>query len=174
MAMTPEAADGVDLRRSDPISIYRADYLALVRLAVGFVGDRETAEDLVQDTFLRVEAKWPQIRDVDAASRYLRTSVVNAARDVLRRRRISRRLPWTTPTQSPGADETLLGQEDRSTVRSAVSRLPTRQREVITLRYLAELSIVETARTLGISEAAVKTSTRRALSALAQTLGEAP
>ncbi len=171
---TSDASEGLrlNLKPADPITTYRSTYRDLVRLATAFVGDLESAEDLVQDTFLRVHDKWPRIRDADASIRYLRTAVVNAARDVLRRRRRARKLPWTGQPHVPGADVEVLGNLRGAGVRDAVAGLPRRQREVITLRYLSDLSITETALTLGISPAAVKTSAGRALATLSTTLGE--
>lgn len=174
MGSTSDASEVVRLilTPADPITVYRSSYRDLVRLAIAFVGDLETAEDLVQDTFLRVHDKWPRIRDAEASLRYLRTAVVNGARDVLRRRRRARTLPWFGQRFAPGVDVEVLGYLRSAGIWAAVAALPRRQREVMTLRYLSDLSITETALTLGISSAAVKTSAGRALATLSNTLGE--
>src|SRR5947209_3333723 len=70
--------------------LYRTRRLGLVRLAVLLVDDQETAEDVVQDAFAGLHRRWASLASTDAAVGYLRTSVVNGARTVLRRRRTVR------------------------------------------------------------------------------------
>ena len=82
----PDADVGVE-------RLYRAHRLAMVRLAAFLVDDRESAEDVVQDAFAGLHRRWHTLSSEDAALSYLRTSVVNTARSVLRRRRTVRRFP---------------------------------------------------------------------------------
>jgi DNA-directed RNA polymerase specialized sigma24 family protein len=83
-----------DRRRSgeddEAVALYAAHRLRLVRLAVLLVDDLQTAEDVVQDAFARFLARRPGLDDQQQALAYLRTSVVNGARDKLRRRRTAR------------------------------------------------------------------------------------
>jgi hypothetical protein len=72
------------------VDIYHAHRLAMVRLAILLVDDLATAEDVVQDAFAALHQRWERLNDVNAALGYLRVSVVNAARSVLRRRRTAR------------------------------------------------------------------------------------
>ena len=158
--------------------LHARNYLALVRLAAAFLGDRQSAEDVVQDVFIRIETRTPGLNDPDSAERYLRVSVLNGARNALRAQ--GRRLARDTAVGDAhiegdtvaSAEVSAVGRLGRQSVRAAVMRLPDRQRDVVFLRYLGDLSIAETARTLNISQAAVKTSNTRALKALARILGD--
>jgi RNA polymerase sigma-70 factor (sigma-E family) len=148
------------------VALYRAERLAMVRLAAFLVGDAHVAEDVVQDAFAGLHAKWHRLRDEDAAIRYLRRSVVNAARSALRRRRTADRYTWPVAPSEPAADSGVLLTDERNQLRQAVARLPQRQREVLVLRYWADLSEAEIAATLGVSAGTVKSSASRALQAL--------
>jgi hypothetical protein len=64
--------------------LYSAHYRALVGLAVSLVRDVQTAEEVVQDSFVAVHGGWPRLRDAEKALAYLRQSVVNRSRSVLR------------------------------------------------------------------------------------------
>jgi RNA polymerase sigma-70 factor (sigma-E family) len=159
----------------DAAALHREHFLHLTRLAAMLVGDRETAEDIVQDVFVRMQGRWRRFPDTERALRYVRASVVNGARAALRRRRLAARTAAqhgsdTDPT-GPAAEQLVLDGLRDGSVRAAVARLPRRQREVILLRYLEDLSIVETARVLGISGGAVKASAGRAMISLASMLG---
>ena len=152
--------------------LFRTERLRMVRLALLLVDDRETAEDVVQDAFAALHQRWPQLRDADAALGYLRTSVVNGARSVLRRRWTVRRNPQPAAdalTAEPADGRALLEDEHRQVLR-ALRALPSRQREVIVLRYWAELSEAEVATTLGISRGAVKSGASRGRDAIAAAL----
>ncbi|MDT4946455.1 MAG: hypothetical protein QOH14_3188 [Pseudonocardiales bacterium] len=160
------ADDGVEL-------LFRTQRLAMVRLALLLVDDRETAEDVVQDAFAALHRRWAALSSDDAAIGYLRASVVNGARSVLRRRRTVRRFPQPvdgTLTDAPSDARLLLAEEHRE-VLAALQKLPARQREVIVLRYWAELSEAQVAQTLGISLGAVKSSASRGRDAIAALLG---
>jgi RNA polymerase sigma-70 factor (sigma-E family) len=156
----------------DPAALHREHYRHLTRLAAMLVGDRETAEDVVQDVFAGMQNRWRRLSDPALAERYLRTAVVNGARTALRRRRVVARHQPQPPPPEQGADQFTLARLRDGSVRAAVGRLPRRQREVILLRYLEDLSVAETARILGISTGAVKSSVGRALDSLATILGD--
>jgi RNA polymerase sigma-70 factor (sigma-E family) len=153
--------------------LFRTHRLAMVRLARLLVDDRESAEDVVQDAFAALHRRWAVLSTEDAALGYLRTSVVNGSRSTLRRRRTVRRNP--PPAASTmiveAADRDLLLAEEHREVLSALHLLPTRQREVIVLRYWAELGEAEIAATLDISIGAVKSSASRGRDAIADLLG---
>jgi RNA polymerase sigma-70 factor (sigma-E family) len=145
----------------------------MVRMARLLVDDLETAEDVVQDAFSALHRRWSSITTPDAAVGYLRTSVVNASRSVLRRRRVARAHLWPEASrwtdESPDSDVLLA--EEHQEVLVALRKLPTRQREVIVLRYWAELPEAEIASALGISIGAVKSSASRGREAIAAMLG---
>ena len=151
--------------------LYREQRLSMLRLAVFLVGDRHVAEELVQDAFAQLYRRWSALEDKAAAVGYLRTSVVNAARSVYRRRDTARRhLRVAEPDLSPEPDYALLLAEEHREVLEALHQLPRRQREVLVLRYWSELTEAEIARTLSISRGTVKSSASRALDALERVL----
>lgn len=143
----------------DAVALYREHFLHLTRLAAMLVGDRESAEDVVQDVFERMHQR--RLSDPQRASRYLRVAVINGARSVLRRRRTAAGHQLRPVGAERSAEQLALAGLRDGSVRAAVARLPRRQQEVILLRYLEDLSIAETARVLGISSGAVKASAGR-------------
>jgi RNA polymerase sigma factor (sigma-70 family) len=96
----------------------------------------------------------------------VRRAVVNRSRSVLRRRRTADRYTWPDAPEAPGADSSVLASEEHQRLRRALSQLPRRQREVIVLRYWADLSEAQIAETLGISTGTVKSTASRGLRAL--------
>lgn len=152
--------------------LFRAYRLTMVRLAILLVDDRESAEDVVQEAFAGLHRRWATLASDAVAVAYLRTSVVNGARSMLRRRRTSRRftphpLDWTT---ADAADASVLLAEEHREVLAALKRLPARQREVIVLRYWSELTEPQIAEALGISVGSVKSAASRGRDAIAAIL----
>jgi RNA polymerase sigma-70 factor (sigma-E family) len=156
--------------------LYVGHALGLVRLAVLLVGDRASAEDVVQDAFLGLYRRWDSLPDTSAPLAYLRVSVLNGCRTALRGRARSRaRLHATAFAEPPPAESAearaLLSEEQRAVAR-ALARLPQRQREALLLRYYLGLSEEEIAAAMGISRGTVKSATSRALSAVGRMLKE--
>ncbi|RSN61920.1 MULTISPECIES: SigE family RNA polymerase sigma factor [Actinomadura] len=148
--------------------LYRGHALGLTRLALIMVGDRGTAEDVVQDAFAGLYAAWPRLRDRDRALAYVRSAVLNRSRTALRRRR----RPFRTLHQPPvwsAESEAMIG-EDRREVLDALHRLPRRQREALVLRYYGDLSEAEAAEAMKVTVGTVKSTTSRALAALGRIL----
>ncbi len=146
--------------------LYAAHYRQLVRLSVLLVRDLETAEEVVQDSFVAMHGRWRTLRDPDKGLAYLRQTVVNRSRSVLRHRGVQAR--YTPPVQPDlhGADEDVLLTERRQVVLDALRGLPGRQREVLALRYYLDLSEADIADMLGISRGAVKSHASRGVAAL--------
>ncbi|MBO3751820.1 SigE family RNA polymerase sigma factor [Streptosporangiaceae bacterium NEAU-GS5] len=166
-------AEIVDLgaARDETVSgLYAEHALGLTRLAVIMVGDRESAEDVVHEAFLGLHRRFGALKDRGKALVYLRSSVINNARTVLRRRRLPLFRAYEPPVWS-AESAAMLGVERRE-VMEALHRLPQRQREALVLRYYAELSEEETAQVMGISRGTVKSTTSRALDALGRLLEE--
>jgi RNA polymerase sigma factor (sigma-70 family) len=93
-------------------------------------------------------------------------SVINRSRSVLRHRVVAdRHLPLLAP-QLPSAEDSALAGMERSSVPAALSALPLRQREVVVLRYYADLSEAQIAAAMGISKGAVKAHAARAKDSL--------
>jgi RNA polymerase sigma-70 factor (sigma-E family) len=146
--------------------LYAAHYRRLVRLSVLLVRDLETAEEVVQDSFVAMHGRWRSLRDPDQGLAYLRQTVVNRSRSVLRHRGVRAAYSPPSAPDRPGADEEALVSERRTRVLDALRGLPERQREVLALRYYLDLSEAEIAETLGISRGAVKSHASRGVSAL--------
>jgi RNA polymerase sigma-70 factor (sigma-E family) len=147
-------------------ALYSTHYRSLVRLAVLLVRDIATAEDLVQDSFVAMHGGWRRLRDSDKALSYLRQSVVNRSRSVLRHRMVvDRNAPKPAPDM-PGGEQEYISKLERSALISALRTLPARQREVLVLRYYGDLSEAQIAATMGISTGAVKSHAARAMSSL--------
>jgi RNA polymerase sigma-70 factor (sigma-E family) len=153
-------------------ALYAEHALGLVRLAVLLVGDRASAEDVVQEAFLGLYRRWDRLPDTSAPLAYVRVSVVNGGRTTLRRRSRARQVGrWTEPPAESAEALALLSEEQRA-VAGALRRLPGRQREALVLRYYLDLSEAEIAAAMGISKGTVKSATSRALAAVGRTLKE--
>lgn len=136
------------------------------RLAQRIAGDPATAEDLAAEAFVRLFTRWSRLRDEPGREGWVLRVTANLAIDAARRR----------PPQLPAA---VAGSEDdavvlRVALAAALRALPARQRTVIALRYLADLSEEQVAATLGISAGAVKTHAHRALRRLRDLLPREP
>ena len=137
----------------DPVSaLYEQHYASLVRLAALLVRDTATAEEIVQDSFVAVAAAWRRRGNTDGALEFLHQSVLNRSRSALRHG-----IAPAPATGCPSGSLPLL---------AALSELPARQREVLVLRYYANLSEEQAADTIGISRAAVRRHATLAGSAL--------
>ena len=168
-----------DAAPADVVSLYRAHYWPMVRLATVLVDDLETAEDLVQEAYLSLHRKNRMLRQPDRAVDYLRSSVLNLARSHVRRRIASRRrqrelerLELVREQRLPSAEQSAMLSNRQRELDQAVRRLPRRQREVVVLRYSLELSDAEIARALDITTGSVKQHLFRAIRALRCALEE--
>jgi RNA polymerase sigma-70 factor (sigma-E family) len=147
-------------------ALYGQHYRPLVRLAAVLVGDLATAEEIVQDSFVGLHSSWRRLADSERALPYLRQAVVNRSRSVLRHRVVADKVGPKMAPEVPGAPEEEMALAERSALVSVLRALPSRQREVLVLRYYADLSETQIAATMGISRGAVKTHTARAMSAV--------
>ena len=165
---TPAVWDASDV----VTEIYHGHYNQLVRLAVLLVHDVQTAEEVVQDAFEAMHLAWRRLRDSEKALQYLRQTVVNRSRSVLRHRKVvDMHAPKPAPDE-PSAEHAALALLERSAVAAALRSLPERQREAIALRYYADFSEADIAKAMGISKGAVKSHTARAMSSLKTILSQ--
>jgi RNA polymerase sigma-70 factor (sigma-E family) len=151
-------------------ALYSAHYRSLVRLATLLVRDVATAEEVVQDAFVAMHGAWRRLREPEKALSYLRPSVVNRSRSVLRHRAVVEKYAPKGLPDAPSAENGAIVELERSAVVKALSALPTRQREALVLRYYGDLSEAEIAQTMGISRGAVKSHTARGMAALRSVL----
>jgi RNA polymerase sigma-70 factor (sigma-E family) len=135
---------------------------ALVRYAAVLVGDRDLAQDVVQDALVRAHSRWGRIEEPEA---YVRRMIVREylswRRRFLRRRAIDARFPGAGVV-----DDHAGASVDRADLVRRLAALPRRQRAVVVLRYYEGLSTGEIAELLGCSDGAVRTFHSRAMSNL--------
>jgi RNA polymerase sigma-70 factor (sigma-E family) len=155
------------------VRLFEQEGQALVRLARIFVDDRNAAEDLVQEAFIRLARSAHRIRDEAKAAPYLRSIVLNLARDSNRRGLVSLRHHLPTDDQRASTEDEIELREDQQQVIDALRDLPLRQRNALVLRYYEELGIDDIAEAMGISRNSVKTHLKRGLAALEARLGDA-
>lgn len=146
--------------------LYAAYYRSLVRLAALLLRDVAEAEDVVQDAFVAMHGKWGRLREPEKALAYLRQSVVNKSRSVLRHRSVVERHQPDPVRDVDSAEHGAMRGDTSSAVISALRGLPQRQREVLVLRYYLDLSEAQIAHTLGVSRGAVKSHASRGISTL--------
>jgi len=151
----------VDARLADYV---RGQWPSLVRYATMLCGDAVEAEELVQSALVRVTLRWPFVRDKDDPGAYVKRAIVHA--NINRWRRVrSRELPTETLPDIGVADRSS-SYANQDAVRRALATLPPRQRAVLVLRYLDDMSEQEAANVLGCSVGTVKSLTSRGLSRL--------
>jgi RNA polymerase sigma factor (sigma-70 family) len=153
--------------------LFEQEGAALVRMARLFTDDRNAAEDLVQEAFIRLHKSAHRIRSQEKAAPYLRSIVINLARDHNRRGLMSLRHQEANPMgMAPDAPEDrLLLNEQQTLLLDEVRVLSPRQRDCLLLRFYLELSEREIADVLSISANSVKTHCRRGLASLRKTFG---
>lgn len=147
----------------------RGRWPAMVRLAYGLTGDAGHAEDVAQAAFARAYASWGRVRRADDPEAYVRRIVINENRRRFRRHQVAEELHGVLPegTQPRGTQP-----EDRSALLDALRALGPRQRAVVVLRYLLDMSEAETAAALNCSVGTVKSQASRALATLRGTVAE--
>ena len=151
-------------------ALYELHYQSLVRLAAILVRDVATAEEVVQDAFVAMHAACLRLRDNEKALSYLRQSVVNRSRSVLRHRAVVDKYAPKPVPDAPSAEQGAISLLERTAVINALRALPIRQREALVLRYYADLSEAQIASAMGISKGAVKSHTARGMAALRSVL----
>ena len=154
-------------------SLYRQEAVSLVRLARLFTDDRTGAEDIVQEAFIRLYHAADRIRDTDRSAAYLRSIVLNLARDHNRRGLLSLRhqdsmIDRRTPEKP---EERMVRAESENEVIDALNDLSPRQRDCLVLRFYMDLTEKQIAETLAISPNSVKTHCQRGMAVLSVVLG---
>ncbi|GAB3968926.1 SigE family RNA polymerase sigma factor [Plantactinospora veratri] len=142
------------------------------RLAYLLCGDAHRADDLVQQTFTTLYLHWPRVRTVAHLDGYVRTTLVRffqgeKRRPWSRRVRLTESPPEPLPRTGPDVEE-------RTVLRAALDRLPRKQRAVLVLRFLCDMSVAEVAETLGCAPGTVKSQSFHGLTTLRRLLDEQP
>lgn len=158
-----EAGSGIG---QELAAIYGTQYSSLVRLAVLLVGDLGIAEEVTQDSFIAMHDARRQLGDRDKALCYLRQSVVNRSRSVLRHRMLA----GPGAPGKPAAGQGAITPRECMPVISALRTLPPRQREALVLRFYLDLPEEQVASAMRTSRGAVTRHTARAMAALSGVL----
>ncbi|MEU5051473.1 SigE family RNA polymerase sigma factor [Streptomyces sp. NPDC021096] len=145
---------------------YRAHYRSLLGLAALLLDDTASCEDVVQEAFIRVHSARNRVRDPEKTLAYLRQTVVNLSRSALRRRILGLKLLSKPMPDMASAEEGAYEQLERDQLIKAMRGLQRRQREVLVLRYFADMTEAQVAETLGLSLGSVKAYGSRGIAAL--------
>ena len=150
----------------------------IVGLAWRLVGNREDAEDLAQEAFLRLHRSLPQFRGESRIGTWLYRTTTHLAIDYLRRERIKRKIFFfrkdndapdpVACAHDPGSNPSreFQSQEAMRTLRKSLSRLSSRQQVIFTLRHYEGLALKEIAEHLGLKTGTVKAHLHRAVKQL--------
>ncbi len=173
--MPGDSAAACDVPFEEFVAASSSRLFTLALLVCGH--DRAEAEDLLQGVLERAYRRWARICRAGDPERYVRRMLVNASVDRWRRLRRRPELPVTSPeagqvvADRSGADQ-YGAVADRDQLLRALAALPARQRAVIVLRYLEDLSEAQTSAVLGCSEGTVKSQASRALARLRDMAGD--
>ena len=162
-------------RPADPEieAIFQARYVPMLRLAALVVQDPAAAEDLVNEGFVRLVLHWDRIRRYDAPEAWLRRVIIREAVKVRTKR--GREVVTDLEVLAEPAGRDGIGPVATVVdVRALVACLPTRERAVVVLHYLEDLSVAETADLLRIKEGTVKAHLSHAREALRRALDANP
>jgi RNA polymerase sigma-70 factor (sigma-E family) len=155
---------GPQARTSSLEELYTANAQRAGRLAYFLVGDRELAQDLVQEAFLKVFARWGNLREPHSFAAYLNRTIVNLAHKAHRRRTVERSYLQKQPRLEAVAPER--DYETADELWRQLQSLPQRQRTAIVLRYYEDLTDHEAAEAMGCSQTAIASLVQRALGTL--------
>jgi RNA polymerase sigma factor (sigma-70 family) len=138
----------------------------VVRAVFAVTGDRDLTDEAVSEAFTRACARWGRVRAHPNPVAWVAKTAINEVRSVWRRRSMATRFDVAPELVAEDVEPT-----DGSVV-ALVLALPLRQRQVVALRILLDLSTEQTARALGIAPGTVTAHLHRALSALESQLSE--
>ena len=135
------------------------------RLAYLITGDRDLAEDLVQDAFVKLAGRLLHFRDPGGFDAYLRRTIVNLANSQFRRRKVEQRY-LDRQAGSRRFEDELPDLPSRDAARTALLALPVRQRTAIVLRFYEDMSEAETADLMRCRPGTVKSLVSRGMEKL--------
>lgn len=150
-------------------ALYRSSIASSIRLAYLLTGDAATADDVAHDAFVRVAGRLRGFKNDGDFQSYLRTTIVNLAKDRWRQRQRSHRA-FLTDAAGGARDEYLPDVETKDEVWRALSRLSPRRRTALVLRYYEGLSDQEIADVMSCSLSGAKSLVRRGLQSLREVM----
>jgi len=147
--------------------VYAAHFTDLTVQLYAFFGDRQEAQDVVQEAFCRALARWRTVSAYDDPVAWVRRVAWNLAVSRWRRARTALNFVRRQRRDEPQLDGP---NPERVALVAALSTLPATQRRAIVLRYLADLPVAEIAHREGVAEGTVKSWLHRGRTALAAQL----
>ncbi|GAA5147997.1 SigE family RNA polymerase sigma factor [Nocardioides marinquilinus] len=144
-----------------------ARWTRLVRSAVLLGADVHAAEDVVQVALAKCHRRWTRVTRADDVDAYVHRVLINTLLDSRRRRWWGETPTEALPEAGRSVDDVAGAVAESDAMRGALLRLPLGQREVVVLRFYADLTEQQTATALGVALGTIKSRTSRALAALA-------
>lgn len=138
----------------------------LLRYAHALTGSRTQAEDLVQETFVRVGLAWSRLEPGSDPTPYARRTLLNLFLNERRRRRRERLVPTIEERDPAGSPDASTSSAALADAKSLLDRLPPRQRAAVAMRYVLDLGDTAIASELGCSASTVRSQIARALETL--------
>jgi RNA polymerase sigma-70 factor (sigma-E family) len=160
--VSADAAPGTSEAAGRLEDLYVRHAPAALRLAFFLTGDRELAQDLVQDAFVRIAGRFGYLRAPDAFDIYLRRTVVNLFTSHLRRLRLER-AEIARERAEPQIQAMAEDPAERDELVRALRHLPERQRAAVVLRFYEDLTEREAAEAMRCSSSAVNSLVSRAM-----------
>ncbi|HUC25569.1 MAG TPA: sigma-70 family RNA polymerase sigma factor [Streptosporangiaceae bacterium] len=154
----------------DFTEFYRQSKDACLFAVLVSVGDRDAAQDLVDEAFARAWASWRSVGRHPAPAAWVVRTALNASISRWRKRRREVSLPDPGHVADLASRQAATGSALDPRIMSALARLPTRQRQVVTARLLLDLDTSQAAEALGISPSAIKAHLARAIATLRSSL----
>lgn len=158
--------------------VFRAHFKRLCAVVYGYAGSSETAEEIVQELFLKIWRQRESLQITDSLEGYLFRAARNESLNHLKHRRVE--LRWRAREQAsdrpvaPAADQALAEGELSRAIDAAIVALPERCRLVFTMSRRQGLSYAEIAESLGISVKTVEVQIGKALKALRERVDVGP
>jgi RNA polymerase sigma-70 factor (sigma-E family) len=148
---------------------FEEEYRRLAKAIYLLTGDPHEADDLAQESLVRVYERWPRVGAMESPVGYLYRTALNLHRSRLRRvaRQARRSLAGVPPVGDP-----LAAVEERDEIGRLLAALPRGQREVLVLVEWLRLEVDDVARVLGITPSAVRMRLSRARSFLREHAGD--
>lgn len=154
---------------SDLVQFCAVQYGVIGGALRGYGLDEQTAQDLAQETLIRVCSRWRQVRKLDSPAAWAHRVAINLANSHMRRVGAhTRALEKSRAGARVGITDVDVA--DSVTLRAALSRLPVRERQAVVLRFVCDFTVAETASVMDLSAGAVTSLTHRGMKRLRQIL----
>ncbi len=152
-------------------AFYAASFRRLVGQVYVMTGNRDEAQECVQEAFARAWSHRAKLETTNAPEAWVRTTAYRLAVSRWRRRKIGERAP---DRAVQALSHAAAPDEARVVLMSALQRIPEEQRRAIVLHHICDLPVRDVASEMGVAEGTIKARLSRGRAALAALLGEEP